>query len=103
MLAALGDDFAVGGWRVTLQTSMAIVITALGFTGSRRGIYICSNVCTHHFLKRARIFTTHHIFACRDNIEHYKFIPFSMGPRTCPGYSFAKVSVFLQVRLRQLL
>ena len=23
--------------------------------------------------------------------EHYKFIPFSLGPRTCPGYSMAKV------------
>ena len=32
----------------------------------------------------------------RKNVEHYKFIPFSMGPRTCPGYSFAKVAVFLQ-------
>lgn len=32
----------------------------------------------------------------RNSVEHYKFIPFSMGPRTCPGYSFAKVSLFLQ-------
>jgi cytochrome P450 len=32
----------------------------------------------------------------RGSIEHFKFIPFSMGPRTCPGYSFAKVSVFMQ-------
>jgi cytochrome P450 len=32
----------------------------------------------------------------RKSADHYKFIPFSMGPRTCPGYSFAKVSLFLQ-------
>ena len=32
----------------------------------------------------------------RKNMEHYKYIPFSMGPRTCPGYSFGKVSLFLQ-------
>ena len=28
----------------------------------------------------------------RKNIEQYKFVPFSMGPRTCPGYSFGKAS-----------
>lgn len=32
----------------------------------------------------------------RKNIEHYKFMPFSIGPRMCPGYSFAKVAQFLQ-------
>ena len=32
----------------------------------------------------------------RRNVEAYKFVPFSMGPRTCPGYSFAKLSLFLQ-------
>lgn len=37
-----------------------------------------------------------HGFEKRKSIEHYKFIPFSMGPRTCPGYSFAKVTLFLQ-------
>ena len=37
----------------------------------------------------------------RKNVEHYKFVPFSAGPRTCPGYSFAKVAVFLQVRHRE--
>jgi hypothetical protein len=30
------------------------------------------------------------------SVDHYKFMPFSMGPHTCPGYSFAKVSLFLQ-------
>lgn len=28
--------------------------------------------------------------------EHYKFMPFSIGQRMCPGYSFAKVSLWLQ-------
>ena len=32
----------------------------------------------------------------RKSVEHYKFVPFSMGPRTCPGYSMAKVTLFLQ-------
>ena len=39
---------------------------------------------------------TFHGFEKRKSIEHYKFIPFSLGPRTCPGYSFAKVTLFLQ-------
>jgi len=32
----------------------------------------------------------------RKSMEHYKYIPFSLGPRMCPGYSFAKVAQFLQ-------
>jgi cytochrome-b5 reductase len=32
----------------------------------------------------------------RKKVEHYKFLPFSLGPRMCPGYSFAKVAQFLQ-------
>ena len=32
----------------------------------------------------------------RDRVNHYKFIPFSLGPRMCPGYSFAKVAQYLQ-------
>ncbi|KAH9261746.1 hypothetical protein BASA81_000402 [Batrachochytrium salamandrivorans] len=32
----------------------------------------------------------------RNTTEHYKFMPFSIGPRMCPGYSFAKVAQFLQ-------
>jgi len=32
----------------------------------------------------------------RENVEDYKFAPFSIGPRMCPGYSFAKVAQFLQ-------
>ena len=32
----------------------------------------------------------------RKTTEHYKFMPFSIGPRMCPGYSFAKVAQFLQ-------
>ena len=32
----------------------------------------------------------------RPTIESYKFIPFSLGPRMCPGYSFAKVAQFIQ-------
>jgi len=33
----------------------------------------------------------------RKPVEHYKFAPFSLGPRMCPGYSFAKVAQFLQM------
>lgn len=32
----------------------------------------------------------------RKSLEHYKFMPFSIGPRMCPGNNFAKVSLFLQ-------
>jgi len=32
----------------------------------------------------------------RLSLDHYKFMPFSIGPRMCPGYSFAKVSLWLQ-------
>jgi cytochrome P450 len=32
----------------------------------------------------------------RKSIEHYKFTPFSLGKRMCPGYGFAKVSTFMQ-------
>mmetsp|Transcript_38216 Transcript_38216/g.62020 ORF Transcript_38216/g.62020 Transcript_38216/m.62020 type:complete len:909 (+) Transcript_38216:214-2940(+) len=32
----------------------------------------------------------------RKNTEHYKFIPFSLGPRMCPGYAFANVAQFIQ-------
>ena len=32
----------------------------------------------------------------REQTEHYKFMPFSVGPRMCPGYSFAKVAQFVQ-------
>ena len=32
----------------------------------------------------------------RHKLEHYKFMPFSIGPRMCPGNNFAKVSLFLQ-------
>lgn len=32
----------------------------------------------------------------RKRTDHYKFVPFSLGPRMCPGYSFAKVAQFIQ-------
>jgi len=32
----------------------------------------------------------------RPSSDHYKFIPFSIGKRMCPGYSFAKVSLWMQ-------
>jgi len=32
----------------------------------------------------------------RASTEHYKYIPFSLGQRNCPGYSFAKVVTFMQ-------
>lgn len=32
----------------------------------------------------------------RKSIDHYKFTPFSLGRRMCPGYGFAKVSTFMQ-------
>ena len=35
----------------------------------------------------------------RLSLEHYKFMPFSIGPRMCLGNNFAKVGLFLQLVL----